>query len=165
MNPSRSGSHKDFVELALRNQWPRFPFSALPKIYLLQKFILSMLMRLIKSSALLSIQQTVQKLNNVDWTHRVLLDSATKRNELNSKGQPLNHWTKPWIYLRRIELDFFELGDEGQEERVESQGHEPLADGAADVKGPTRVTRVPLGRIFAWKVKFNLSFKMKQNTY
>ena len=66
------------VELALRTQWPRVPFSAFPKIYLLRKFILSMLMRLIKSTALLSIKQTVQKLNNVDWTHRVLLDNAKK---------------------------------------------------------------------------------------
>ena len=40
----------------------------------------SMLPRFIDSTALLSIKWTVQTLNNVDRTHLVLLDSATKKN-------------------------------------------------------------------------------------
>ena len=51
--------------------------------------------------------------------------------------------------LGRVQLDFLELGDKRQEESVERQGHDPLADGAANVQGPTRVTGVPLGGIFS----------------
>ena len=38
-----------------------------------------MLLRFIDSTALLSIKWTLQTLNNVDWTHVVLQDSATKK--------------------------------------------------------------------------------------
>jgi hypothetical protein len=52
-------------------------------------------------------------------------------------------------HLGRVKLDFLELGDEGEEEGVEGKGHDPLADGAADVEGPPWVSGVPLGRILA----------------
>ena len=57
-------------------------FLAFPKIYFLRKFILSMLLRFIDSTALFSIKWTVQKLNDVDQTHLLALqDSATKNTK------------------------------------------------------------------------------------
>ena len=62
------------IAFSLCNQRPWVRFSALP-----EKLILSMLLRFIDSTSLLSIKWTVQKLNKLDRTQLVLLDRATKK--------------------------------------------------------------------------------------
>ena len=57
--------------LSLRTQWPRVRFSAFPKIYSLDVAEFNRQQHCLVLSG--------QKHNNVDRTHLVLLDSATKK--------------------------------------------------------------------------------------
>ena len=75
------GWHSTEVAFALLTQLPRVGFSAFPEIYFLRNFFLSMLLRFIDRTALLSIKWTVQRLSNVDRTHLVVLGSTIKQEE------------------------------------------------------------------------------------